>query len=568
MTEPVEISRSLPMAAARAWGFIASPAVQARFLGEGSSLPPREEASVRLARSSEGWRDGVVVSVTGRSQIVVRLSAPGGWQAGHGTSTVVTVTVAAGTNDGPAVVTVTETGFDGLGGACDAVVAAADAAAYWTAALDRLAELASAARRRRKKVAQAVVVIHGIGEQIPGATVRAFVQAVAAPGERNLVGSRPDTVSPGFELRSWHLDPTGTRPATDFFEGYWANEVRDTSMSQVLSWVRMLLFRRPSTVPAGLRTLWWGSWVTAVLSIVAITLIARTDLDLTEPTGLVVLAVPLLLGLVNGFLIQSVGDAARYLWPHPANVMVRDRVRGKGVALLEALHRSGRYDRIVVVGHSLGSVIAYDIVSHFWIRVHRHHASPAEATNQAAVALAKLLAEGGAPSAVEGRPLQWEAWKEIRRNTVPWLISDLVTLGSPLAHAGMLLAHSPPELAAAIQRTELPSCPPSPADDIWYDGSYKDRFGARHNFRFYTNQSPFAVTRWSNLFFPVRAAVFGDVVGGPLVDVFGRWIADEPLRWNAGRLRGRTPLAHTSYWRIPGSTDSAASQHLATLQAD
>jgi hypothetical protein len=49
--------------------------------------------------------------------------------------------------------------------------------------------------------------------------------------------------------------------------------------------------------------------------------------------------------------------------------------------------------------------------------------------------------------------------------------------------------------------------------------------------------------------------------------VFGRWIADEPLRWNAGRLRGRTPLAHTSYWRIPGSTDSAASQHLATLQA-
>jgi len=484
----------------------------------------------------------------------------------HGATTAVALTLTEDPKDQAAVVIVTETGFDELGGSADPAVARAESDAYWTAALGRLADLASAARQRKKKVAQAVVVIHGMGEQVPGATVRAFVQAVAEPEERDEVHSRPDTISPGFELRRWRLDPTATRPATDFFEGYWANEVRDTSIGQVLSWLRLLLIRRPSTVAPGLRKLWWGSWLTVALLIGGLLLIGVTDVELTEPTDLLALAVPLLLGVVDSFMVQRVGDAARYLWPHPANVVVRDRVRGKGVALLEALHRCGRYDRIVVVGHSLGSVIAYDIVGHYWIRVHRHHGSPTDVSNQAAAALAREVEAGDAPSAAEGRPLQWEAWGEIRRNTQPWLITDLVTLGSPLAHAGMLLARSPGELAAAIQRTELPSCPPSPADDIWFDGSYRDRFGARHNFRYFTDQAPFAVTRWSNLYFPVRAGVMGDIVGGPLVGVFGRWISDEPVTWNSGWWRNRTPLAHTSYWRLPKSTVPAAAEHLAGLQ--
>jgi hypothetical protein len=566
VTESIEITRRLPMAATRAWGFLAGPAVQARFLGEGSSLAPRATAAVRLARSGQPWRQGEIAAVTAGQRIEIRLFAPQTWQAGHGTATVVTLSVAADPADGAAVVTASESGFDGLGGGCDPAAAQAEASRYWEAALDRLVDLASAARQRRKRVAQAVVVIHGIGEQIPGATVRAFVQAVAEPGERSGVRSHPDTISPGFELRRWRLDPTASRPATDFFEGYWASEVRDTSMGQVLSWLRMLLIRRPSTVPSGLKSLWWGCWVTAALAVSAVLLIGATDLELTDPGGLLALAVPVVLGVVNGCMVQSVGDAARYLWPHPANVAVRDRVRGKGVALLEALHDSGRYDRIVVVGHSLGSVIAYDIVGHAWIRMHRRHAVPSRTTNQAAVALDSGVTSDAAPSAAEGRPLQWAAWKEIRANTQPWLISDLVTVGSPLAHAGMLLAHSPPELEAAIQRTELASCPPSPPDEVWFDGSYHDPFGARHNFRYYTDHAQFAVTRWSNLFFPVRAALFGDVVGGPLVGVFGRWIDDKPVRFGGNWWRTHTPLAHTSYWTLP-KTGEASSDHLTSLKA-
>jgi hypothetical protein len=44
-------------------------------------------------------------------------------------------------------------------------------------------------------VRQAVLVIHGIGEQTPGETVRNLVQAAADPDERSAVRSKPDRIS-------------------------------------------------------------------------------------------------------------------------------------------------------------------------------------------------------------------------------------------------------------------------------------------------------------------------------------------------------------------------------------
>lgn len=66
------------------------------------------------------------------------------------------------------------------------------------------------------------------------------------------------------------------------------------------------------------------------------------------------------------FLLSYLGDAARYLSPSPRNISLRQQVRANGIKLLRHLHASGRYDRIVVVGHSLGSVIGYDILKHYW----------------------------------------------------------------------------------------------------------------------------------------------------------------------------------------------------------
>src|SRR5690606_29229619 len=58
--------------------------------------------------------------------------------------------------------------------------------------------------------------------------------------------------------------------------------------------------------------------------------------------------------------------AERYLTPDPGNIAARTAIRTEGLTLLRRLHEVGIYDRVAVVGHSLGSVIGYDVLRLFW----------------------------------------------------------------------------------------------------------------------------------------------------------------------------------------------------------
>src|SRR5690606_18152605 len=62
----------------------------------------------------------------------------------------------------------------------------------------------------------------------------------------------------------------------------------------------------------------------------------------------------------------------------------------------------------------------------------------------------------------------------------------------------------------------------------------------------------FGPTRWTNLYVPARAAVWGDPVGGPLREVFGTGIRDVAVH-HSGRHRRwwhrLLPLrSHQRYW--------------------
>jgi hypothetical protein len=59
----------------------------------------------------------------------------------------------------------------------------------------------------------------------------------------------------------------------------------------------------------------------------------------------------------------------RYFRASPANVAVRRTIRMEAVNTLHNLHRSGNYDRIIVVAHSLGTVIAYDMLRAYFSRI-------------------------------------------------------------------------------------------------------------------------------------------------------------------------------------------------------
>jgi hypothetical protein len=126
-------------------------------------------------------------------------------------------------------------------------------------------------------------------------------------------------------------------------------------------------------VPDRLRTLWIVSWLAVVLAAV---LFVFRDYMPEGTTWLAVLAGVVLLFKWKGryFGLQYIGDAARYLSPTPENVGVRQAIRSAAVELLEGLHDDPtwrRYHRIILVGHSLGSVIGYDAITHLWQR--RHH---------------------------------------------------------------------------------------------------------------------------------------------------------------------------------------------------
>ena len=273
------------------------------------------------------------------------------------------------------------------------------------------------------------------------------------------------------------------------------------------------------------------------------------------------------IGWILGFVVRYFGDVARYVKAKPANVARRQEIRECGVQLLETLmgvtpggkKGASEYDRIVVVGHSLGSIVAYDILTHAFARVHGiaaradkfPPAQPARARLERMIRRASGLPEraaaapGSAPAPAEAdepwsidafQAAQAEAREELVAAGSPWIVSDFVTLGSPLTHAEFLLARDRRGVSEAKLQRRLPSCPPTLEHDrstglqhFTYRPEWLRRIGDSHDPdapRMPHHAALFAYTRWSNLHSPQRLIAFGDIISGPLADLFGLEAAD------------------------------------------
>src|SRR5262245_743156 len=106
---------------------------------------------------------------------------------------------------------------------------------------------------------QAVVIIHGIGEQRPMETLRAFVVGALRVKNKEaldkFVFSKPDRIDDTLELRRLSAvtkefvkesdeSPLEEKCDTDFYEMYWQHLMLDTTWSSVLAWGVELLFCR------------------------------------------------------------------------------------------------------------------------------------------------------------------------------------------------------------------------------------------------------------------------------------------------------------------------------------
>lgn len=542
----MKISERVRLPPAQTWQLVADRAAQQRWLGPDARLRPRAESRVQLAHEAGAWRVGVVTAVRADEQeIDCRLERADGWPDAQA-STQLCIKVEAHRRSGSRVV-VEETGLSDAG---DQPTPEQDAKAFWKDALARLRHLGGRIRDRRRNPRQAVIVIHGIGEQEPGATLKRFVEGCFDTDEDER-WSKPDRASSLFELRRITLKATDrqARPSTDVYELYWAHIIRDTTLSQVGSWLRQLLFRWP--VPEKLLPVWAVTWI--VIALLAAAALARLGgwspawANLFLSGGAVfVIAMTLWRLLGKSFVLNSVGDAVRYLTPRPANIAHRQAIREAGVELLDKLHVDGKFDRIVILGHSLGSVIAYDIITHYWIRVHDQHLGLPSISNKGATAVARELA---LRDPVKGQELQHDAWKIARANGQPWLVSDLVTVGSPLSTAEFLMAHDDGAFKQAKHDRELPTCPPIAEEKggknrVTFDRGYSDRFGGKdRTISLFHHAAPFAVTRWTNLHFETGLAK--DPIGGPVAPQLGHWIRDVPL----ATPEGRGHFLHSHYWQ-------------------
>lgn len=447
---------------------------------------------------------------------------------------------------------------------------------------------------------RAVLVIHGIGNQQPMATLRSIVDtlwtsdtSLKAHDEDQDIWLKPDRMDNGFELRRFTTtrDVTGVR--TDFYEFYWAHLMEDTQFASVISWLKRIFVRWPTRVPSTV----WQAWALGLVAILGLLggigyLIYRLLLalhtvsaSLREAGISVAIAVGIWLALWflrHRVLIQVVGDAACYLTPDPQNIAARARIRAAGLKILEHLNDSSDYERVTLVTHSLGTVVGYDILNFFWADRSKDFDNGNDGVHDALGTIetcaAKLRDASCTLGIDEYQDCQRAYCGSLAKGAVgkAWKITDFVTLGSPLTHADFLLVDdeqrfTPLErarvsksqiagwlklqlsvrrnaiaqvFASRVAERTFPASPPETDSADTQSFSYVGSAPATHVIPHHA--ALFSAVRWTNIYAVPRLVLWGDIVGGPVAPLFGPGVRDIDL---TGPMHGQF-MAHVHYWDL------------------
>jgi len=469
---------------------------------------------------------------------------------------------------------------------------------------------------------QAVLFVHGMGEQIPMETLRSFVEVVWVKDKKlvddekldpntgkrrhnNPIWSKPDKRNRSFELRRITTETAKNELRTDFYEFYWAHLMQVTTWEHFKIWFGDLLWRWPNRVPKDVFPAWIMLWVISlIVATVALYSLwpeakcngencADNSLWIWLKAVLGSLFTLIIGAFVNILLLKYFGDVARYVKTSPINVAKRQKIRDQGVELLETLMGSRDYDeetkkwatqyeRIVVVSHSLGTMIAYDILKHTFARVNRSFKTGINDKQPKRDELETLLRDNldkkESLDIDDFQSLQKECRKELNDQGNPWIISDFITMGSPLTHAEFLMAYDEPDMRRQQSERILPTCPPTLEYDAktglhhftyWSDKNRKSKTDRIKKFRYPHHAAHFAYTRWTNIYSKSKRIFYGDIISGPLANHFDlkinshrlqgiRDISVLPKLDNYGNRKGKTPFfTHTKYWSAELSEEEA-----------
>jgi hypothetical protein len=308
----------------------------------------------------------------------------------------------------------------------------------------------------------------------------------------------------------------------------------------------------------------------------------RLPWSLTSPASAVAAWVVFGLYLVIDawFLQPYLGDAARYFRASPANVAVRRKIRKEAVDTLDSLHACGFYDRIVVVAHSLGCVVAYDMLRAYYsricdsipvtksldpefTRIDAGKLTHAQLRKEARVLVRKIAESHKQPGTME-------RGRASGQGAHAWLVTDFVTLGNALTHAHYLMCDGftkrelDKDFARRVDEREFPTSPPmTAAPDGWL--AFKNPYSKKPQLH---HGGVFALTRWTNIYFPLEQVFWGDAIGGPVGSkgsVFGSYIEDIEVWTDVSRPNGL--FTHTKYWDTTYKQGRAAPHIVALREA-
>ncbi|BBY62019.1 hypothetical protein [Mycolicibacterium helvum] len=433
-------------------------------------------------------------------------------------------------------------------------------------------------------VRTAVVFVHGLLERRPMDTFDDFAKTVLAPHEgRWEYYPQPIEITDSYEARRYVAPASGV----ELYEYDWSFLMTSTRYAGFMPALARLFLRRPRHVPDQVFGIWRAVWLVLLVPLAVLagllvvggyflqTGIAGWIIGLV--TSVVVLSVVLAVfrmlprALTRSFLTTGFVNVARYFDPAvPESHAARRAIRGGLVDLLYTLHQ-GRYARIVVVGHGIGGYIAYDALTTLWEEMHELRAAPAQSPGglrtlgSLEAAADRLAVEPDSDGALdEFRAKQFDLWQDARAQGNPWRITDFVTVGTPMALADFFIGRPP--IFSGLSRSDdrrrelfdrlvrrgvVVRCPPrseaSPVDVVepgpaTYGSGGSGVLGA---------QSPFAVTRWTNIWFPVRrGSIRGDWFGGVLRPLFGPGIREIAVSGNLPQ-RLRPGAAQTWYFKKP-----------------
>lgn len=422
--------------------------------------------------------------------------------------------------------------------------------------------------------AQAVIFIHGIGEQFPMDNLRLLAKAVHKElqakdeSEKDAkLRSKPDHFSDILEARVLSLSETPNRPRTDFFEYYWAHKSPSKSIMDTLSWIYKIFLTGKTDFPKRLTSA--INFAKLLLLLVFTLLLVLLLLGYLDIVG-VVLQKSAIYGLlfsgvaflIRFYFVNYLGDASNYLSFKPANIEARNEIIKEGMDFYNSLVDSEMYDRVIIIGHSLGSIIGYDIITNLWeVNYTKIAKGDSEFEQERLTTLNSIIQGEKNETGKTYQELQFDTFKEYTKYLDKWLISDFISLGAPISYIDFLTIGSVP-FDELITNEEIHLSPPvldSSTGDIFFNRPYHIK-GKKEIFNLITKTSSFAIIRWTNIFFKkdfiggkAKRLFDKDFIEGKTKRLIDKGVKDVPIP-NGRNWFPLNPKGHSNYWQEESPT--------------